>query len=121
MIMSVTQRSEIINWRARGSMQGEDAFHFRLKEEMRSVVVEDRTYHWRTYPSCFVGSEAVSWIAHTQDCSYEKAVEIGLAMQKKGLFDHVHREHPFRNEYLFYRFSVSYEVQGRVGTLSERV
>jgi hypothetical protein len=34
----------------------------RVKDPVTGFVLKDRTYHLKTYPKCFVGSEAVDWI-----------------------------------------------------------
>ena len=85
----------------------EDAFHYNLKQDMRaSELVGDRRYGWRSYKNCFVGSETVSWIAHTRHCSYEEAEQIGQAMLDKGLFRPLQGDMKFENNFVFYRFQV---------------
>ncbi len=79
----------------------------RLVKQMRSengVAIQDRRFRLSVYPSCFVGSEAVTWLAKTQNATREAAVRIGQSLVEKGVFHHVTDEHPFRDEYLFYRF-----------------
>lgn len=79
----------------------------RLIRQMRSVgglEIQDRRFRLTVYPQCFVGSEAVTWLAKTQNATREAAVRIGQALVEKGILHHVTDEHPFKDEYLFYRF-----------------
>lgn len=85
----------------------QDALLERLVKQMRSqngLTIQNRRFRLTVYSSCFVGSEAVSWLAKTQNATREAAVRIGQAMVEQGIFHHVSDEHPFKDEYLFYRF-----------------
>lgn len=87
--------------------QLQDALLERLVKQMRSddgLIIQDRRFRLTVYPSCFVGSEAVTWLAKTQNATREAAVRIGQALVEQGIFHHVTDEHPFKDEYLFYRF-----------------
>ena len=80
-----------------------------LVHEMRQnggVEVRDRRYNLKTYPSCFVGREAVSWMMQTLKISHEDALELGQRLIDDKWIHHVTYEHPFRDEYLFYRFDI---------------
>jgi hypothetical protein len=70
------------------------------------VQVKDRMYHFKTYPQCFIGSEAVDYLVTHGDCSTRaEAVLLGQSlMEILHLFEHVTRDHEFADEYLFYRF-----------------
>jgi pyruvate/2-oxoglutarate dehydrogenase complex dihydrolipoamide dehydrogenase (E3) component len=69
------------------------------------VPVGDRKHLIFTFKSCFVGSEAVDWLVATRRAgSREDAVRIGQAMVENGVFEHVRRDHPFRDANLFYEF-----------------
>ncbi len=70
------------------------------------VPVKDRKWHARTYPKCFVGTEAVSFMVKAgMATSREAAVKLGLRLcNEYNLFEHVCREHEFKDGYLFYRF-----------------
>ena len=79
----------------------------RLVKQMRSedgLDIQNRRFRLTVYPNCFVGSEAVTWLAKTQNATREAAVRIGQALVEQGIFHHVTDEHPFKDEYLFYRF-----------------
>ncbi|MGD1855314.1 MAG: mechanosensitive ion channel domain-containing protein [Leptolyngbyaceae cyanobacterium] len=79
----------------------------RLVQQMRSeggVDIRNRRFRLTAYSSCFVGSEAVTWLAKTQNATREAAVRIGQTLVEEGILHHVTDEHPFKDEYLFYRF-----------------
>lgn len=70
------------------------------------VEIKDRKYRLRTYEKCFVGSEACGWLIKQGLASdVPQAIVLGDLMIQQGLFHHVLREQPFKNEQLFYRFS----------------
>jgi DENN (AEX-3) domain/Domain found in Dishevelled, Egl-10, and Pleckstrin (DEP)/uDENN domain/PH domain/dDENN domain len=57
------------------------------------------------YRKSFVGSEAVQYLISADIASDEQdAIDIGNRLLAAGVLAHVHKEHPFRNERLFYRF-----------------
>lgn len=68
-------------------------------------LLQDRQWRMRLYPKTFVGHEMVTWIAGYRNISRLEAVAIGDKMLQAEVFHHVHRDHPFRDEYLFYRFA----------------
>jgi Domain found in Dishevelled, Egl-10, and Pleckstrin (DEP) len=67
------------------------------------VDIRDRSYHLRSYPECFVDSEAADWLGKAFGVSGADAVQIGRAMQACGLIYHVAREQSFDNQYFFFR------------------
>ena len=75
----------------------------------RVFDIRDRKYGFpsKTYPKCFVGSEAVAQLVKEGIASHEEdAVRIGNMMLNAGVFHHVLDAHEFKNENLFYRFLV---------------
>ncbi|KAL7532121.1 hypothetical protein ACHAXR_004452, partial [Thalassiosira sp. AJA248-18] len=74
------------------------------------VEIKDRKYRFSTYRTCFVGKDAVSFMV--QDglaSSREEAVQLGQSiMTELNLFEHVERDHEFKDDFLFYRF-----IEGR--------
>jgi len=83
-------------------------------EFKRNVLTKDRTYRFKTYRQCFVASEAVDYLVFSGwAASRQDAVNIGRALQANGLFEHVHRDHRFVDEHLFFRFL---DEQERGGT-----
>ena len=90
-----------------------DELTTRLK---RVLDIRDRKYGFpsKTYPKCFVGSDAVTQLVKEGIAVDEDdAVRIGNMMLNAGVFHHVLDEHSFKNENLFYRF-LSDEDHGTV-------
>lgn len=78
-----------------------------LVEQMRGpdgLSLSERRFRLAVYPHSFIGSEAVEWIMKTQKATREAAIKLGQRLVELGIFHHVTDEHPFRDEYLFYRF-----------------
>ena len=70
------------------------------------VDVSDRTYRLKEYENCFVGSEACEWLVDSGLAdSTDEAERIGNLLLEAGVFHHVTREHRFKDDYLFYRFT----------------
>ncbi|GFR58560.1 Rap guanine nucleotide exchange factor 4 [Elysia marginata] len=69
-------------------------------------MIRDRKYHLRTYKRCLVGSELVDWILDTfpKVDNREHAAGMGQALLEEGVLVHVCKQHPFLDQYLFYRF-----------------
>ena len=88
-----------------------------LAARLRTLVaIKDRKYGFpaKTYPKCFVGTEAVrALIADNIAADEDDAVRLGNMLLSAGVFHHVVKEHPFKNEELFYRFA-SDEDHGEV-------
>lgn len=72
-----------------------------------SLDIADRSYRLRPYPQCFVGSEAVAWLARHFKRSRTEAVALGQALMALGLLVHVAHEHPFLDDHLYYRLAAS--------------
>lgn len=78
-----------------------------LVKEMRGpggVSIQDRMYRLKTYPSVFVGSQAVDWLVAKKGVTREEAVDLGNQLMEKFFFHHVCDDHVFKDKYLFYRF-----------------
>jgi small-conductance mechanosensitive channel len=69
------------------------------------VPLADRRWLLTRYPSCFVGSEAVDWLARNAGLSRREAVAAGERMLRGGLIRHVLDEHGFHDGRFFYRFA----------------
>ncbi len=63
----------------------------------------DRMYRLQTYRQCFVGREAVDWIAQRLSLSRAEAVRIGQRLLALDLIRHVVEEHDFKDADYFYR------------------
>jgi hypothetical protein len=73
----------------------------------QSLDISDRTWRLQRYPHCFVGTEAVTWLAHHFKRSRPEALALGQALASLGLLVHVAHEHPFLDDTLYYRLAVS--------------
>ncbi len=100
-----------------------------IKDVTTGFVVKDRRYHFKIYPTCFVGkktnsirrslvclftrhllnlgSEATDWlVSNTKVKNREEAVELGDYLRRKRLFGHVVETNKrFLDGYYFYRFT----------------
>lgn len=73
----------------------------------QSLEIADRTWRLQRYPHCFVGTEAVAWMAQHFKRSSPEAVALGQALASLGLLVHVAHEHPFLDDALYYRLAAS--------------
>ena len=100
----------------------DDAEAAALGDRLRSLVdIRDRRYGFppRTYVNCFVGRDAVqALIDESAAVDAADAVRLGNMLLDAGVFHHVLKEHPFKNEALFYRFAAD-EDHGVVATMSD--
>jgi len=77
-----------------------------MRQPNTGVQVQTRKWLLKTYPNCFVGSEAVTWLVKNQlSPSRENGVSVGRQLLKHGLIRHVTDDHDFEDAYLFYTFS----------------
>ena len=93
---------------ALGPREWDDEALALLVERMRGeggVAISDRRHRLTTYPRCFVGREAVDWIARNEGLSRADAIEAGRKLVLRGLVRHVLDEHGFEDAVLFYRFA----------------
>lgn len=68
------------------------------------VEIKDRRYRLNLYESCFIGQELVNWLVSNHGCNREEAIELGQILVEKKIIHHVTDQHPFMDDYLFYRF-----------------
>lgn len=66
--------------------------------------IADRTYRGKTYPQCFVGSDAVTWLVGRHGITVGEAEAVGQRLLDLGVLRHVLGEHDFSDANLFYRF-----------------
>eukprot|EP00753_Platysulcus_tardus_P010728 PLAT300.1.p1 GENE.PLAT300.1~~PLAT300.1.p1 ORF type:complete len:683 (+),score=331.18 PLAT300.1:33-2051(+) len=87
-----------------------------LADRLRAgISVEDRSWRLRSFKRCFLGTDAVTWLIEDGVASdVEDAVAIGNMLAAVGLLQHVTKDHDFKNEKLFYRFSVDEEDHGHL-------
>jgi small-conductance mechanosensitive channel len=78
-----------------------------LVERMQAaggVPIQDRRFRLALYPRCFVGSEAVDWLARSAELTRGEAVALGQRLVERGFVRHVLDEHGFRDGNFFYGF-----------------
>ena len=68
-----------------------------------NLDIRDRSYRLKTYPACFVGKQAVQWMNQHFKLGSGEAVEIGRALQARGLLYHVAHKQVFAEKFLFFR------------------
>lgn len=68
------------------------------------VKIKNRTYRFKVYPDCFLGTEAVRLFMHQLQLSHEDALRLGQRLIDEKWFHHVSDDHGFKDEELFYRF-----------------
>jgi hypothetical protein len=73
-----------------------------LKE---NITIKDRTHRFRTYPSTFLGRDALAWFIESKNASsMVEAKQLGNILISAGYFHHVHDEHTLKDDILYYRF-----------------
>jgi hypothetical protein len=78
-----------------------------VAEKMRGpmgVSIADRRHLLSVYRRCFVGSEAVDWIADHAGLTRAEAATVGQRLVDLGWVRHVLGEHGFRDGHYFFRF-----------------
>ena len=78
------------------------------------VPVEDRSYLGRSYPRCWVGSEAVDWLCKRYELSRRDSVIVLRRLAQFGLVEHVLQEHSLKDRDHFYRFTHSSALRSSV-------
>ena len=71
----------------------------------QNLEVKDRRWRLKTYTQVFLGTDAVQFFLREKYAANEAdAVVLGSELMAAGIFQHCLRDHPFKNEPLFYRF-----------------
>lgn len=68
------------------------------------LEIKNRNYRLKTYPKCFIGSEAVQWLMKTYQTSKAEAIKLGQNLIEQRIIHHVTDDHDFKSDNLFYRF-----------------
>lgn len=69
------------------------------------LEIKNRSYHLRSFYSCFVASELVDWMVQNGEAaSREEGVELGQLLVRADFIHHVVDEHHFEDNFLFFRF-----------------
>ncbi|ODN00672.1 Rap guanine nucleotide exchange factor 4 [Orchesella cincta] len=79
-------------------------------------LVRDRRQQARTFRRCLVGAEMVDWLLAIGSASgivksRHQATGMWQALLEEGIIQHVTLEHPFRDKYIFYRFTIDAESE----------
>jgi len=93
-----------------------------LDKILPGVCIEDRHFHTKTYPRCFVANELVSYmILHKIAKDAKDAAEKGQVLVQCRVFEHVvDLSHTFENKYLFFRLRETHKLlEGRMKHLEE--
>ena len=72
-------------------------------KEYKDLLIKDRQYRLNKYSQCFVGSELVDWLIEHQNLVEAEAIAVGQNLLEHNLIAHVHKQHDFKNEFLFYQ------------------
>uniref|UniRef100_A0A1D1ZF71 Vacuolar membrane-associated protein iml1 n=1 Tax=Anthurium amnicola TaxID=1678845 RepID=A0A1D1ZF71_9ARAE len=75
-----------------------------VRKMKESIILKDRFYKMRRFNNCFLGSEAVDFLAEDQYLEREEAVEFGRKLSTKHFFRHVLDENTFEDGNHLYRF-----------------
>jgi hypothetical protein len=57
---------------------------WKMRRIRDGIPTRDRHWGWRTFPQCFVGSEAAAWIAKESNVSLEFAITMGNSLLHEG-------------------------------------
>ncbi|KAL6053872.1 DEP domain-containing protein [Balamuthia mandrillaris] len=90
-------------------MSSDEHLHDLVVKAMNTVTgfnVQSRRWHLKTYPCCFVASEAVDWLLqNTNVKTRAEAVQLGDRLVRKKIIVHVvDQDKRFQDDYFFYRF-----------------
>ncbi|CUM67994.1 uncharacterized protein PRCAT00005708001 [Priceomyces carsonii] len=81
-----------------------------LQDLATGLRLVDRTWHFKTHPHCFIGSELVSWLIEGFDDidNRDQATAYGQNLMDRALFKHVENRHGFLDGHYFYEFEDEY-------------
>jgi hypothetical protein len=117
--MSKKESTEEVNVTQKKEMKTAQNMWEAFKE---NIKIEDRKYHMKTYPQCFVGSEAVDVMMNIFELKEKsEAVSIGRSFMDLGLFYHVAFDHTFKDSFLFYRINEQYQEIFPEGMTKDKV
>lgn len=88
-------------------MADDDDEHLKeVTEKLKQgLEVKDRRYRLKVYKQVFLGTDAVNFfLAEKYATNIADAVALGSELMAAGVFQHCLRDHPFKNEPLFYCF-----------------
>ena len=101
-------RDEFLFFRCDGHADAASEFDLdRCAHAMREswgLSIVDRVYRNKTYPACFVGSDAVDWMMRRYGLTVGEAEAVGQSLVDVGIIHHVADDHGFVDAEFFYRF-----------------
>jgi len=76
-------------------------------------LVKNRTYNFKKYQKVLVGKELVNWLVEQKVANTrEEAIVIGKGLIDNNYIHHVHDDHVFKDDFLFYRFREDEKAEG---------
>eukprot|EP00808_Paulinella_micropora_P001166 g75009.t1 len=84
---------------------GDKSYNYQqvVEKLVKGLDIKTRTYHLKSYPNVFTGTELVDFLLKEGMRNRAKAVQVGEQLRSGGVFDHVLSEHKFKDEQVFYR------------------
>ncbi|KAF1945229.1 hypothetical protein EJ02DRAFT_396929 [Clathrospora elynae] len=78
----------------------------------KGIQMLDRRWHLKLHYNCFLGFDLTNWLlSHFKDIeTRDEAVDFGKGLMNKGLFQHVHRRHQFRDGNFFFQIAAEYRA-----------
>ena len=76
-----------------------------------SGLVKSHRYRFSTYTDCFIGNEAVAWLATLNGISRGEATRLLDDLLTTKCLSHIKLEHSFKDAYLFYRWASESTMQ----------
>lgn len=70
----------------------------KMQQPYSGLEIRDRTYHMKVYKGCFLGSDAVTFVANFLKIERDVATKVGNLLLKKKLFQHVANDHEFKDK-----------------------
>ena len=75
----------------------------------KRLDIRNRKHNFKTYPNCFVGSEAVKYILELDLAqNVDGAIDFGKQLIESNYIRHVENQHTFKNSYYFYQFTLKF-------------
>ncbi len=82
-----------------------------LRALLDHIEVDDRSWHGRSYPHCWIGDDAVGLFVGRFGLERHQAWIVLHRLMQAGAFDHVTAERPFIDGHFFYRFASALSPQ----------
>ncbi|KAF1846761.1 uncharacterized protein K460DRAFT_336115 [Cucurbitaria berberidis CBS 394.84] len=91
----------------------------------KGIQMLDRRWHWKLHYNCFLGFDLTNWLlSNFKDIeTRDEAIALGNELMIKGLFQHVHRRHQFRDGNFFFQIAAEYRAprpESRMGWFGMR-